>query len=135
MKDFKELEISATSLDAILKFLPEFEKPGFKTGEWVISPNQLPHYIFSRIVDDFVKTLYDEEFLIVFDWCQWWPVAACYIDNPELLEQANLLTLRKLLTLHIRADQFCEGHLAGVMRNGEITAILHRLQQIRNGMN
>ena len=46
------------------------------------------------------------------------------------LASADLLTLRKLLTTHIRADRFTEGHL----ESGHITAILRQLKQIRDAL-
>jgi hypothetical protein len=42
--------------------------------------------------------------------------------------------VRKLLTTHIRADRFIEGHLAGVLENGHIVAVLRRLRTIRDQM-
>jgi hypothetical protein len=47
---------------------------------------------------------------------------------------ADLLTLRKLLTLHVRGDRFVEGHLASVLESGHVTDILERMQQIRDAM-
>jgi hypothetical protein len=41
------------------------------------------------------------------------------------------MTLRKLLTTHVRADRFVEGHLAGVLESGHMLAILRRLKDIR----
>ena len=48
------------------------------------------------------------------------------------LETADLTTLRKLLTTHVRADRFSEGHLAGVLQSGHIVAVLRRLRKIRD---
>ena len=36
-----------------------------------------------------------------------------------------------LLTTHVRCDHFVEGHFAGMLESGHITAILRRLQAIR----
>ena len=45
---------------------------------------------------------------------------------------ADLLTLRRLLTTHVRADRFTEGHLAAELENGHICAILEQLEELRN---
>ncbi len=46
------------------------------------------------------------------------------------IEEADLLTIVKLLTSLIRGDRFCEGHLLSVMGDGTILRILNRLKQI-----
>jgi hypothetical protein len=56
------------------------------------------------------------------------------VSKPGALETANLLTLRKLLTVHVRKDRFVEGHLARMLECGHITAILRRLREVRAGM-
>jgi O-acetyl-ADP-ribose deacetylase len=53
------------------------------------------------------------------------------MDDPKAIAGADLLTLRKLLTAHVRGDRFTEGHLAAVLEKGHILAILKRLEQIR----
>jgi Family of unknown function (DUF6508) len=54
------------------------------------------------------------------------------MQDPALLAQADLLTLRKLLTAHVRQDRFIEGHLAQMLENGHISAILRRLRELRD---
>jgi len=38
-----------------------------------------------------------------------------------MLERADLETIRKLLTLHVRKERFCEGHLLGMFESGHLT--------------
>jgi hypothetical protein len=92
---------------------------------------QFPYFSFSHEVDEFIDTLYKQDMIIPFDWRNWREEAQHYQTDPEALERADLLTLRKLLTVHIRTDRFAEGHLASVFESGHITAILHRLKQVR----
>ena len=68
-------------------------------------------YKYSSKVYQFVDTLKKHNFMIVFDHSRWQSEANKYIEDPKLLESADLLTLRKLLTLHIRKECFCSGHL------------------------
>ena len=49
-----------------------------------------------------------------------------------LLSKANLQTLRKLLTAHVRADRFTEGHLAAMFESGHMTMILKRIAEIHD---
>lgn len=57
-----------------------------------------------------------------FNWVDWQSDVAQYIDNPALLNAADLETCAKLLFVHVRKDRFCEGHLAGMLENGHIAA-------------
>ena len=127
-------EISAEQLDMVLAFLPSFERPGATFGEWQTPAGQLPYYSYSAEVSRFIATLYEENFVVNFDWPSWRETARGYMDHPETLAGADLLTLRKLLTTHARNDRFVEGHMAGMLENGHITAILRRLQAIRQSM-
>ena len=128
------LEVGLQQIDAILKYLPIFEKPDYQFGRWVEQEGQFPYFSFSPEVDEFIDALHREDVIIPFDWTIWRKEARRCQTDPEALETADLLTLRKLLTVHVRADRFAEGHLASVFESGHITAILHRLKQIREKM-
>jgi hypothetical protein len=127
-------ETGPQQLDAVLEFLPIFEKPGYVFGEWHSAEGQFPHYSMSREVVDFVQALYDQQVIFSFDWPSWQEEAKRYVSDPEALGTADVLTLRKLLTTHIRKDRFVEGHLAGMLERGHITAVLRRLKEIREQM-
>jgi hypothetical protein len=118
-------------LDAVLKFLPLLQG---NFGEWSARPGHFPAFLSSSQVNDFVQTLYQQGIIIVFDWTSWREQAQCYQADPGSLAQADLLTLRKLLTTHVRSDRFLEGHLASVLESGLVTAILERMQQLRDAM-
>lgn len=121
-------DIGPQQLDRVLEFLSIFEGPGYKFGEWSDSG----HFSYSAQVSDWLKTLYAHNILVPFDWMSWKEEAQRYRSQPGTLQEADLLTLRKLLTAHVRADRFTEGHLASVLESGHITAILRRLKQIRD---
>ncbi|MBN2003837.1 MAG: hypothetical protein JXA21_10805 [Anaerolineae bacterium] len=127
-------EIGPEQLDAILHFLPIFEQSGYAFGEWYEAEGQFPHFVMNTDVSDFIHTLYEQEIAISFDWSNWKEAASRYVSEPGALEKADLLTVRKLLTAHVRADRFIEGHLAGVLENGHIIAVLRRLKTIREQM-
>jgi hypothetical protein len=61
-----------------------------------------------------------------------WREGEQLVDHPALLSKANLQTLRKLLTAHVRADRFTEGHLAGMIESGHIAMILKRMAEIHS---
>ena len=124
--------ISIQQIDAILEYLPIFEKTDFQPGQWVEREGQFPHFAFSPDVDEFVVALYRQHIIIPFDWSSWGEEAKRYQLDPDALAASDLLTLRKLLTAHVRADRFVEGHLAGQFKNGHVTAILRHLKHIRD---
>lgn len=127
-------EIGPQQLDAILAFLPIFERPGYVFGEWRSPEGQVPHYSTSSDVNDFAGALYKQRMVFVFDWVSWQEEAERYHSDPGALETADLLTLSKLLTTHVRRDRFVEGHLGSMMECGHIAAILRRLKAIREEM-
>jgi hypothetical protein len=78
---------------------------------------------------DFIKALSTNGFIQPFDWMNWWE-GEQLVNNPALLKKASQQTLRKLLTAHVRADRFSEGHLAAMFEAGHIVMILKRLAEI-----
>jgi len=116
-------------LDAILAFLPTLSQHDFVFGEWKTPAGQFPHYFFSPETLQFLKAL--DKLIIVFDWPAWHEEAAHYMEQPAALAEADLLTLRKLITTHVRAERFNEGHLAAKYKNGHLAAILERLKKFQ----
>lgn len=62
-----------------------------------------------------------------FNWPEWQREAERYDLEPERLQTAPLDDVLKLLTLHVRKDRFCDGHLPLMVSKGHIAALLHRL--------
>ena len=60
-------------------------------------------------------------------WSEFQDEAIGYFENPTRLETADPETIRKLLTLHVRKDRFCEGHFLEMLEVDNIQAILRRL--------
>lgn len=122
--------VSRQDIEAILSYLPDFDKAGFDFGEVVIEEGKFPWADYSGEVMDFYQDLYRHHFIVDFDWPSWQYVAIEYYQNPELINTVDLKTLRRLFTTHIRKDRFCEGHLLSVLESGHITAMLRRLAEI-----
>ena len=115
---------------AAIAFLAAFEAPGYTFGRWHQPEYQLGYYQYSPEVIAFIETLYAASVVLDFDWPSWQPQAMRYWEQPSRLHSARLLTLRKLLTLHVRADRYVEGHLASMLESGHITAILRRVAHL-----
>jgi hypothetical protein len=52
------------------------------------------------------------------------------ISKPQLIQEADLITLQKLFTTIVRADRFCEGFMKENIDNGVILNLLLRLESI-----
>jgi len=129
-----ETEITVQSLNKLLAFLPLFEHQNSKLYEVRTDIDIFNPYIYADEVDEFIQILYSEKFITSFGWTAWQKEAAKFVEQPKLLESAELSTLQKLLTTHVRKERFCSGHLARMINNGHILAILKRLNQIRLDM-
>jgi Family of unknown function (DUF6508) len=127
--------IIAQQIDAILPFLDRFEAVGFSAGSWKMPEGQMPWFNFEDAVMGFQQTLYDNGWVTpAFDWTEWQQSAQVFVDSPKKIQEADAVTIQKLFTTHVRADRFCEGHLASMFQNGHILALLRRLKTIRDDM-
>ena len=123
---------SPEKIDRVLAFLPYFESAGSPFYDVERMRLTLSPFRYSPQVEQFVGALYAEGFIMPFDWVAWQNEAARYLDDPSLLESADLSTLQKLLTTYVRADRFSNGYLAEMIARGQVVAVLRRLQAIRD---
>jgi hypothetical protein len=126
--------VDIQDFEAILSYLPSFERPGYDFGEMIEEKGTLPWADYSGEVMEFYQDLYLHHFIVDFNWPSWQHVAIEYYQNPELITTADLTTIRRLFTIHIRKDRFCEGHLLSVLESGHITMMLQRLATIYKSM-
>jgi len=124
----------ATRIEGILSYLDLFEAADFSVGTWSGEEGDLPWFSFDEAVSKFIQALYKHNWIIPFDWSEWQHEAEKYVNDPTLLETADVETISKLFTTHVRKDRFCEGHLASMFENGHIVALLRRLKVIHQAM-
>ena len=96
-----------SQLARVTRFLSIFERPGFTAGEW---DRPEPDKGGIPPMPDVIFSDEVSEF-----------IAACYAS-----------TLLRLLTTHLRADRFCEGHLLGMFESGHIVRFLRRLKELED---
>lgn len=129
---------TAAQLDAVLAYLPKLETRS--AGQWQGGERRndgsytMPWFEYDAETLAFIRACGQNGIIEVFDWPEWQPEAIRLYEDPALLAIADLTTLRRLLTLHIRKDRFSEGHLATMIEEGHILAILRRLAEIRRDM-
>ena len=130
----------AERIDALACFLPLLEGPG-ASGEWAGGETRadgaitMPWFEYSEVAVAFRRACYANGWVdSQFRWRDWQQEAQRFIDHPELITELELSTLQHLLTNHLRADRFNEGHLAAAIASGHIAAILLRLSVIRESL-
>ncbi len=78
-------------------------------------------------VDAFMHACYDEHLLFPFDWPTWIGGPGRQFTTPESLVSASFEDCRRILTVILRQDRFCENSLIGAAQRGFIAALLDRL--------
>lgn len=130
-------ELTVKRLDQVLAFLPVFQEAIASPDQrlYEVNPQVQPMepYIYSPEVNQFIQLLYDEGFILhSFDWGIWLEEANSYQVEPERIQSADLVIIQKLMTTHIRSERFKSGHLAQLLDNGHLVALLLRLAAIQD---
>ena len=109
---------------------PDFEYGKSEVGKDESGAVQVPYYVMNDDAKRFVQALPRNGFILKFNWGEWQDEARRYVENSEMLNGADLETVCKLFTTHVRKDRFCEGHLKAMIDNGHIGCLLGRLDAI-----
>jgi hypothetical protein len=130
--------VLSADIEAILTFLPKLEEllpaniwkketESSVEGDEVVASE---YRQYNSVVVAFEEALYRHGFIRDFDWPKWMPDAQRIFDNPALLQRARMSTCVRLLTLHVRNERFCDGHLGAMLDAGHITEILRRMSYL-----
>jgi len=122
-------ELTITEMSRLLRYLDYFRDANLQFTQ---DANGYP--IESEVLLKFRQELTDTGFLLTFNWSGWLAENEVYRnldhDIDEYLRNADIVTLRKLMTCYIRGDRFNEGLFIHVVLKGHITKILLRLEEI-----
>ncbi|NMC59211.1 MAG: hypothetical protein GYA51_07505 [Candidatus Methanofastidiosa archaeon] len=120
----------------ILEYLPYFEDTKNKFFEYFppseIKPGitQLPYYLYSSMVSEFLECLEEHKFLVSpYDHkCvkKYFSLLKGEIDSSEL----NIIEIRNIFSFVLNADRFCEGQIARAIDKGIFLKMLKRLRGI-----
>jgi hypothetical protein len=137
MKSKTKSQTVSARIGAITAFLPIIEAIAPDDFAHLVGSTSVPgetpfmgHLEYHPAVYQFMHACYENGIVLSFDWIAWSDEAHRYMNDPQLVMSAGLKTCMKLLTTHLRAERFCDGHLGEVLQSGHITAILRRLQQL-----
>jgi hypothetical protein len=127
-------QISKSGLEDLLSTIPLFEN---YSGPWIEHSikregNSISIGVatYPIPVMAFFRSFHDSGLFIPFDWPSWQNEAERICADPSLIQKADLQTIRRLLTTHVRKERFCEGHLSSLCKSGHIVSVLKRLKQL-----
>jgi hypothetical protein len=116
---------------AVIVFLPIFEAIAPDDFAQLVGSTEVPgeipfmgHLEYHPAVYEYMAACYENGVVLSFDWGAWADESHRYMRDSRLVMSASLNTCIKLLTTHLRAERFCDGHLEEVLRSGHITAML-----------
>lgn len=91
---------------------------------------ELEVYQYHDLLYKLLDLMRATDFIYEFDWMGFGKQADQLIDKAELLEKADLETLRKLFTAHSRNEALHDGHLAQMINNGHLQKAVARLVEL-----
>lgn len=113
--DAELTEVSKENIEKVLKYLPYFEDVN-NAFYHMDNKFSLDPYSYANKVQEFISTLYSGNFIQPFDWAEWQSEAQKLVTDERLLKDADITTVIKLFTTHIRKNRFCSGHLASMIK-------------------
>jgi hypothetical protein len=120
-------------LAALAAFVPNVGREDFSMGEWVEGSTHLPWFFLSDEASRLVNTVNEYGWVVFeFNWMEWAesPEGRRWLNDADLIGGASVEDLERLLTAHIRADRFIEGHLDEFYESGQLLAILRRAETL-----
>ena len=130
-------EITGEDIDALLVFLPQFEKPGRTFARWGgVEKNadgsvSLPFPVYEDDVEEFFSRVGQHGWI---DSGYKPEAAARLLEDGESIERASLEQVRTMLTYCVRGERFCDGLRESLLAGGQVVALLRRLKAIRERM-
>lgn len=88
---------------------------------------ELEVYQYHDLLYKMMDLMRSTDFIYDFDWMGFGKQADQLIDKPELLEKADLETMRKLFTAHSRNEALNDGHMADMIDKGHFQKAVARL--------
>jgi len=133
----ESVPLTKKNIEVILNYLPYFEDTTQKFFD-IIMPKRdsgnIVEYIYvsySPKFMEFYRALHDQGFVTNFNWLDS-TLSDDLSEYYDLLENADIKTLRRIITMIVRHDKHNEGFFADVIESGLLLAILNRLKTLNN---
>ena len=124
-------------IDALVEFLPRFERPGRAFARWgetlknADGSISLPFPEYDEDVQEFFRLVARHGWI---DYGYKPEEAARMLSDGELVGRACVGQIKTMLTYCLRGERFCDGHWESLLEGGQIVALLRRLKAIRERM-
>lgn len=116
---------------AMFDFIPIFEDPAICPDHAIpLEEDGFPEEAFTKLVTRFMDACYKNGMVVKFNWERWEEEGTALVTDSSRFQAADLPTLRRLLTWHVRQNRFAKDHLASTIANGHILAILKRMKSL-----
>jgi hypothetical protein len=128
---------SKDSVKLLLGYKDVFEPKLFNLKFEMVSDS---YEVYSnKDVSGFLTNLDTTGFNLVFDYHTWLESSndihgKTVLKDLDFLSKADLDTLRKLMTAHIRTERFANGHIASLISSGYMWSFMERLESLYNKM-
>jgi hypothetical protein len=132
----ESVPLTKKNIEVILNYLPYFEDKNQKFFD-ILMPKRdggnIVEYIYvtySAKFMEFYRELHEQGFVTNFNWLDSNLESNDLSHYYELLEDADIMTLRRLVTIIVRRDKHNEGFFADVIDSGLLLAMLNRLKEL-----
>ena len=130
----ENVPLTKKNIEVVLNYLSYFEDGNNKFFD-IIMPKRdggnIVEYIYvtySPKFMEFYRELHEQGFVTNFNWLDSGKDLEDLSQYYELLEDADLITLRRIFTMIVRHDKHNEGFFADVIDSGLLLAMLNRLK-------
>ena len=90
---------------------------------------ELPYYQTAEVVGDLIDAIISLDFIPGWNWVEWEDADDILSEVEPNYAKYKIITLCKLLTLIVRADEFDEGFLVTNLEDGTVLKILKALKR------
>lgn len=103
--------------------------PGYKPIlRWEGAPGPLEHPVYDAAVESFTEVIMRGGWI---DSDYQPSTVAKWLSDPAGIASGNLAKMRSMLTYFLRGERFADGHWAAMIENGQLAAILNRLEDLQ----
>lgn len=134
----EDLQPTREALIALAAWLPRFESPDFRVGDWeggeadAQGVIQMPYMAWSEEVDRLVDELGRNGLVRPFDWMAWTSTPRGYelVTESEAVADASAADLVRILTAIVRSERFGEGQIEAAFDRGVLQACARRAGEL-----
>jgi hypothetical protein len=115
----------------LLALLPRLTNVTLQRSPWTLGGSGLTGWLYNDpVLEALNDVVYESGIVFEFDWPSWKLESRFATTDPAVIAAAGLTDLRRLLTLHVRQDRFCDGHLGEMVEQGHIAVIVRRVAEL-----